>query len=111
MNLLGGSDKTLGYRKRTVPKSQPIIVALNVVQAMANQLPTRAIRKKRRVLPGFAGAAGFGGAAAGFGAAAAAGAAAGETGVAGVGVPSDMGIVLLHSDGLRTLAALGMDTF
>src|SRR5437899_1001139 len=101
LNVLGGSDRTLGNRKRTVPRSMPSSDAVNASQATLIQLPTIASRTKRRVGPVFAGGlggAGLGGRA-GLSAVAAAGGAAG--GVAGGGGPvmlllgSDMRIVSL----------------
>src|SRR5205814_371707 len=80
LTLLGGSEETLGKRKRTVPSVMPARAAPIVTQPTANQLPNRDRRKKRRDAPPLAGAAGL--AAAGFGGVAGAGAAAG--GVAGV---------------------------
>src|SRR3954447_24652658 len=61
VNLLGGSDRTLGNRKRTVPRIMPTIDSVSATQAMLIQLN----RKKRRSLPlavgGLAGGAGLGG--------------------------------------------------
>src|SRR5690242_14239357 len=85
LNLLGGSDSTLGKRKRTVPRTMPSIDRVRVVKPIASQLPNRARRKKRRSLP-LAGAL-----AAGLGAAAAAGLGAAVAGWSGgFGVASDM---------------------
>src|SRR3954451_6873235 len=57
LTLLGGSDSTLGNRKRTVPSVSPASEAVMAVMPRANQLPTSASRKKRRSLPaGWAGA-------------------------------------------------------
>src|SRR6266404_5848162 len=70
LTLLGGSERTLGNRKRTVPRTMPSMDTVRVVQAMAMALPNIAKRKKRRSLPvlagvfggaGLAGGAGFGG--------------------------------------------------
>src|SRR5260370_42684307 len=64
LNLLGGSDQTLGKRNRTVPNSMPKMAAVMAVMPTANQE-----MKSRRSLPALGGAfgaaAGFGGAAAG----------------------------------------------
>src|SRR5438309_10750219 len=77
VTLLGGSESTLGNRKRTVPSIMPTIDAVNANQAIAIQLPNIANRKKRRSLPvlagvlggavGFCGTGGFGGGAGGGG--------------------------------------------
>src|SRR5262249_32537525 len=75
LKVLGGSDSTLGNRKRTVPRSMATRDALRVHQARPIQLPKR---KTRRVLPPFAG--GLGGAGLG-GSAGLGGAAAGALGV------------------------------
>src|SRR5260370_42605893 len=58
LNLLGGSERTLGKRKRTVPKSMPIMEAVKATQAIPNQLPNISAKKERRVLPALAGALG-----------------------------------------------------
>src|ERR1700722_10813986 len=50
LKVLGGSDRTLGNRKRTVPSSMPSIEADSVTQATAIHELTRESRKKR--LPG-----------------------------------------------------------
>src|SRR2546423_14921520 len=55
VTLLGGSESTLGNRKRTVPSSMPTIDAVNANQAIAIQLPNIENRKKRRSLPVLAG--------------------------------------------------------
>src|SRR5262245_35381239 len=66
LNLLGGSESTLGKRKRTVPRSMPMMEAVMVAMPMANQL-----MKKRRLVSvlavgfGGAGGAGLGGSAGG----------------------------------------------
>src|SRR5262249_13961302 len=66
--VLGGSDRTLGNRKRTVPRVMAAIDPVKVHQARPIQGPKRVISSPRRVgLPlaeaaGLAGAAGLGGA-------------------------------------------------
>src|SRR5438094_9960629 len=70
LNLLGGSESTLGKRKRMQPSRKPTLVAVKATQATPNQ-----VTKVRRVLPAAAGlgGAGFGGAAVAAAVAAAAG--------------------------------------
>src|SRR5262249_61997669 len=71
--VLGGSDRTLGNRKRTVPRVMAAIDPVKVHQARPIQVPKRVISSPRRVgLPlaeaaGLAGAAGLGGAGGGGG--------------------------------------------
>src|SRR5438132_13095716 len=75
LKLLGGSDRTFGNRKRTVPSVMPSIDNVNVVQAAANQEPKKAsvvaTKKLRRVgsfgacAAGLAGTGGFAGGAPG----------------------------------------------
>src|SRR5207245_9836696 len=60
LTLLGGSERTLGKRKRTVPRTMPSMDTVRVVQAMAMALPNIAKRQKRRSLPVLVGV--FGGA-------------------------------------------------
>src|SRR6516162_2825699 len=102
LTRLGGSESTLGNRKRTVPSVMASSAAVIVVQPTANQLPTRTSRKKRRVLPaGLAGALAAG--AAGFGAA---GAGLGVT-AAGVGLGAGLGVPLMFVFGSdMTVSAL-----
>src|ERR1700722_4900032 len=60
--VLGGSDRTLGKRKRTVPKVMSAMPPEKVYQAIPIQL--KAPRKPRRVVPALAGGlagAGLGG--------------------------------------------------
>src|SRR5438270_8973509 len=60
--VLGGSDRTLGNRKRTVPRTMATSDAVMVNQPTAIQLPKN--RKPRRVAPlppPLAGGAGLGG--------------------------------------------------
>ena len=61
MNVLGGSESTLGNMKRTVPRIQAVMVKVNVVQAK----PIQVNRKKRRSSPFLAAAGGLGAEAAG----------------------------------------------
>src|SRR4051812_41285161 len=68
LNFDGGSDRTLGNMKRTVPSVMAAIAAENVAQPMTHQLRMPA-RKMRRSGPAAGLAGGFCGA--GFGAAAA----------------------------------------
>src|SRR5262245_47857726 len=85
LKRVGGSDSTLGNRKRTVPSVMPTIDAVKVTQPMLAQLPTIDSRKKRRDGGGaLAGAAGLGGMAGLGGAAGAGAAAAGATAVSGL---------------------------
>src|SRR5262245_22702064 len=94
LKVLGGSESTLGNKKRIVPSSMAISEAVRVNQATAIQL---ARKKLRRVGPlaaglggaGLGGSAGLGGAAAG-----ALGVMAVEAGVAGAGAPAGDGVSL-----------------
>src|SRR3954447_8004467 len=93
--LLGGSDRTFGYRNRVEPRTHPAIVAVKAAQAMANGEVKKRTMKFRRSSPflggaaaGLAGMAGLGGAAAGTGGAAD-GAAGCGAGVAGSGIASE----------------------
>src|SRR5262249_638831 len=52
-NVVGGSDKTLGNRKRSVPRNMAAIDAANVIQAMVIHW-----RRKPRRLSAFAGGLG-----------------------------------------------------
>src|SRR3954454_15378961 len=64
LKRVGGSDSTLGNRKRTGPSVMPSIDAVKVSQPMLAQLPTADSRKKRRdgaAAAALAGAAGRGG--------------------------------------------------
>src|SRR4051812_24031671 len=67
LNFEGGSDSTLGTRKRTVPSVRAAIEAEKLVQARAVELVRKASTALRRVGPAglAAGAAGFGAAGAG----------------------------------------------
>src|SRR5437879_13013063 len=56
LNLLGGSERTFGYKKRSVPRSQPIMVAVKATQAMPHQVQNMTNRKPRRSLPALTGA-------------------------------------------------------
>src|SRR5262245_24897249 len=98
LKVLGGSDSTLGKRKRMVPRTMPISEAVMVSQPRPIQL---LIRSHRRVLPvlggALAGGAGLGGRA-GFGGAAVTAVADGLAAAAGVSLAggvfgSDMRIV------------------
>src|SRR5262249_12488758 len=90
LNFDGGSESTLGKRKRRVPRVRTPNDATIAAQPAANQLVKMAVMKPRR--PGLAGAfaAGFGAAAAGAGAGVGAGPGAGAGAGAGV-VDSDIG--------------------
>src|SRR5437879_13358657 len=48
LNLLGGSERTFGYKKRSVPRSQPIMVAVKATQAMPHQVQNMTNKKPRR---------------------------------------------------------------
>src|SRR5262249_52382196 len=84
LNLLGGSESTLGKRNRMVPSVMASMLAMKAVQATANQLPNIVARKNRRLLTG-----GLAGALAGAGLAAGGGAVAGPA-LAAPGVASDI---------------------
>src|SRR4051794_17526651 len=85
--LLGGSDRTFGYRNRVDPSVHAAMVPQNAAQAMANGEVTNRTMKFRRSSPflagGAAGLAGIGGLGGAAGAAAATGGAA--EGAAGCG--------------------------
>src|SRR5438105_10801352 len=85
LNLLGGSDRTLGNRKRTVPSNMPKMAALMAIMPTANQ----EIRNQRRSWPALA---------AGFGAAAGLGGGAAATG----GVPAAFGVSDITCNVLRS---------
>src|SRR5262245_43153499 len=72
-NELGGSDRTLGKRKRSVPRNMAVMVAMNAAHPEANQEPYTENMKKRRLGPPLAGGLGGAGLAGGLGLAAAAG--------------------------------------
>jgi hypothetical protein len=78
---LGGSDSTLGKRKRTVPMTMPSTEAVRATQATLIQEPNSANRKNRRDLPVLAG--GLGG--------------AGLGGRAGLGAPGAMAVAVVPS--------------
>src|SRR6516165_4538338 len=76
--LLGGSERTLGKRKRMLPKIQPSMVTVKKTQAIAKADVSKRMNPRRSLAApaaGLGGGAGFGGAA-GAGLAAAAGGAA-----------------------------------
>src|SRR5262249_24209232 len=106
LTLLGGSDSTLGNKKRIVPRTMPSMETVKAVQAIAIQLPTMANRKKRRVLTGLAGALGGAvglGVGAGLGGAATAGVATAPAAPAGGVGASGEPVTFFGSDMARIL--------
>src|SRR5436190_18006253 len=94
LTLLGGSESTLGNRKRTVPKVIPAIAAAKDAQATATGEVMNRTRKLRRSSPFFGAGAGLAGivglgAAGGGAVTAAAGGVVGLGGGTGSGIASD----------------------
>src|SRR5262245_35829198 len=59
--LVGGSESTLGKRKRSVPRNMAAMVALKAIQAEANH-DSKKPRRSGPLLVGLAGGAGLAGA-------------------------------------------------